>query len=92
MRGESRTRHLFVTSHARHDIDRNHPRTPKEIFELNAMMVEKFRETFGKEVVIVPSIGNNDIYPHNVLAPGPNAVSSEFLRYVSHLPPDLSDV
>lgn len=55
------------------------------------MMVEKFRETFGKEVVIVPSIGNNDIYPHNVLAPGPNAVSSEFLRYVSHLAHDLAD-
>ena len=64
----------------RHDIDRNAPRTPKEILELNAMMVDKFRETFGKDVVIVPSIGNNDIYPHNVLAPGPNAVSSEFLR------------
>jgi endopolyphosphatase len=44
------------------------------------MMVDKFRETFSKEVVIVPSIGNNDIYPHNVLAPGPNTVSSEFLR------------
>ena len=67
----------------RHDIDRNYPRTPREIFDLNSMMVDKFRETFGREVVIVPSIGNNDIYPHNVLAPGPNTVSSEFLRQVA---------
>ncbi len=44
------------------------------------MMVQKMQETFGKDVVIVPSIGNNDIYPHNVLAAGPNGVTSEFLR------------
>lgn len=66
----------------RHDIDRNLPRTPKEIFNLNRMMVDKMREAFGKDVVIVPSIGNNDIYPHNVLAPGPNTITSEFLQSV----------
>jgi endopolyphosphatase len=44
------------------------------------MMVDKMRETFPNHVTIVPSIGNNDIYPHNVLAPGPNHVTSEFLQ------------
>jgi endopolyphosphatase len=41
----------------RHDIDREVPRTPKEIYELNRMMAGKMRETFGENVVIVPSIG-----------------------------------
>ena len=44
------------------------------------MMVDKMRETFLKDVIVVPSIGNNDIYPHNVLAPGPNSITSEFLK------------
>ena len=26
------------------------------------MMVRRMKETFGKDVVIVPSLGNNDIY------------------------------
>ena len=80
LHGYLKAPHIGCVLMGRHDIDRNYPRTPHEIFALNSMMVDKFRETFGKEVVIVPSIGNNDIYPHNVLAPGPNAVSSEFLR------------
>jgi endopolyphosphatase len=41
----------------RHDIDREIPRTPKEIYELNRMMAGKMKETFGEDVVVVPSIG-----------------------------------
>lgn len=65
----------------RHDIDRSLPRTPKEIFNSNQIMVDKMRDTFSNDVLIVPSVGNNDIYPHNVLAPGPNSITSEFLQY-----------
>ncbi|KAK4685787.1 endopolyphosphatase, partial [Tremellales sp. Uapishka_1] len=78
---------VWTGDNARHDIDRSTPRTPKEIFELNRMMVDKMVDTFGKEVVIVPSIGNNDIYPHNVLAPGPNHITSEFLQIWKHYIP-----
>ena len=67
----------------RHDIDRALPRTPHEIFDSNRMMVDKMRETFPNDVMIVPSMGNNDIYPHNVLAPGPNHITSEFLKSFS---------
>ncbi|KAJ9114260.1 hypothetical protein QFC22_005712 [Naganishia vaughanmartiniae] len=69
---------VWTGDNARHDIDREIPRTPKEIYELNRMMTGKMRETFGEDVVIVPSIGNNDIWPHNILQPGPNAVTNEF--------------
>lgn len=44
------------------------------------MMVGKMLDTFPKGVPIVPSIGNNDIYPHNVMAAGPSSLTSEFLR------------
>jgi hypothetical protein len=47
---------------ARHDIDSEIPRTPSEINQLNRMMVRRMKETFGEDVVVVPSRGNNDIY------------------------------
>lgn len=70
---------IWTGDNARHDIDRTLPRTPKEIFESNRMMVKKMKAAFP-HIPIVPSIGNNDIYPHNVLAPGPNRISEEFLK------------
>ena len=73
---------IWTGDSARHDIDRALPRTPKEIFESNQLMVNKMRDTFGKDVPVVPSLGNNDIWPHNVLAPGPNTVTSEFSKCV----------
>jgi hypothetical protein len=52
---------------ARHDIDRQYPRTPKEIYELNRMMAGRMSDVFGsKGVKVVPSMGNNvrpSIYP-----------------------------
>jgi endopolyphosphatase len=42
-------------------------------------MVDKMMEVIPKDVPIVPSLGNNDIYPHNVLAAGPNRITEHFL-------------
>lgn len=66
----------------RHDIDRSLPRTPQEIFDLNTMMVDKMLSVIPRDVPIVPSLGNNDIYPHNVLAAGPNRITEHFLGCV----------
>ncbi|KAL7424914.1 Endopolyphosphatase [Cryptotrichosporon argae] len=79
---------VWTGDNARHDIDRSLPRTPAEIFALNTMMVDKMLGTFGKDVPIVPSVGNNDIWPHNVLGRGPNAVTEGFLRIWKHFIPD----
>lgn len=80
---------VWTGDNARHDIDRDIPRTPQEIYTLNRYMVDKMQETFGKKIVLVPSIGNNDIYPHNILAPGPNAVTSSFADIWSEfIPPE----
>ncbi|KAG7527447.1 hypothetical protein FFLO_06927 [Filobasidium floriforme] len=69
---------VWTGDNARHDIDSSIPRTPSEINDLNRMMVRRMRETFGEDVVVVPSLGNNDIYPHNILVAGPNAVTNSF--------------
>ncbi|EIW71731.1 hypothetical protein TREMEDRAFT_27201, partial [Tremella mesenterica DSM 1558] len=73
---------VWTGDNARHDIDRDIPRRPDEIYELNRLMVDLMRDAFPPHVHIVPSIGNNDIYPHNVLAAGPSSISSEYGRYV----------
>lgn len=75
----------------RHDIDRSLPRTPREILQLNEFMVDKMRETFQKDVMIVPSLGNNDIYPHNVMSAGPSTVISGMLRSVGSVTLMLED-
>ncbi|CAG8461091.1 4055_t:CDS:2 [Cetraspora pellucida] len=66
--------------------DDNIPRTAHEIYELNRMIATKFIETFSTKgiraknrpqfIPIVPSIGNHDIHPNNILLPGPNDVLS----------------
>ncbi|BGP01607.1 Endopolyphosphatase [Rhodotorula toruloides] len=70
---------VWTGDNARHDIDSRLPRSLPEIFDLNRFVVDRVRSAFGKDVPIVASIGNNDIYPHNVLAPGPNKITSEYL-------------
>lgn len=57
---------VWTGDSARHDLDREVPRTPGEIYDLNRMMTRGLREAFGDKVVIVPSIGNNDIYRESI--------------------------
>ncbi|CAG8555027.1 6152_t:CDS:2, partial [Dentiscutata heterogama] len=78
---------IWTGDNSRHDNDDNIPRSAKEVFELNRMIASKFLETFSntkclprknkpKFIPIVPSIGNNDIHPNNILLPGPNDILS----------------
>ncbi|KAI9819990.1 MAG: Endopolyphosphatase [Pycnora praestabilis] len=76
---------IWTGDSARHDNDEEIPRSEKEVLELNELLVSKFVEVFGKDdnindtdptndltIPIVPTFGNNDILPHNILQPGPN--------------------
>ncbi|WWC93041.1 uncharacterized protein L201_008005 [Kwoniella dendrophila CBS 6074] len=84
---------VWTGDNARHDIDRSLPRTTNEIFKLNRMVVSRMLDAFGTDIPIVPSIGNNDIWPHNVMAAGPSRLTEEFLRIWSKfIPPDFSHV
>ncbi|KAF9299440.1 Endopolyphosphatase [Linnemannia elongata] len=74
---------VWTGDNARHDSDNTHPRTQKEINALNKIIANKVLNTFppgplGRRIPIIPSIGNNDIYPHNILQPGPNAILQHF--------------
>ncbi|KAI0796639.1 Metallo-dependent phosphatase-like protein [Abortiporus biennis] len=70
---------IWTGDSARHDNDRKLPRTTKEIYELNRMMTSKMENAFLKKgIPVIPSIGNNDIWPHNIMMPGPNDITFEY--------------
>lgn len=70
---------IWTGDSARHDNDRKLPRTTKEIYELNRAVAKKMEQVFtSKGIPVIPSIGNNDVWPHNIMMPGPNEVTFEF--------------
>jgi endopolyphosphatase len=49
---------VWTGDSARHDNDRRHPRTNKEIYGLNRMVARQMREMFTKKgVAVIPSLG-----------------------------------
>lgn len=83
---------IWTGDSARHDNDERYPRTNKQVEQLNEFVVTKFDEVFGKPdnkhdknptndfvVPIIPTFGNNDILPHNILEPGPNKWTRKYL-------------
>ena len=74
---------VWTGDSARHDNDEKLPRTQEEIISQNELIVQKFTDVFGRgrdeedptkdfRIPIVPTFGNNDIMPHNILLAGPN--------------------
>ncbi|PWZ00914.1 hypothetical protein BCV70DRAFT_199282 [Testicularia cyperi] len=77
---------IWTGDSARHDNDNKLPRTNSEIFELNRWTLQQIESAFPG-VPLVPSIGNNDIFPHNILFPGPNSVTKEYVQiWQDHIP------
>lgn len=83
---------VWTGDSARHDNDEEIPRTISQVEGLNELLVTKFVEVFGKDdnlddddptndfvIPIIPTLGNNDILPHNILAPGPNRWTKSYL-------------
>ncbi|EFQ28762.1 calcineurin-like phosphoesterase [Colletotrichum graminicola M1.001] len=70
---------IWTGDTARHDSDEEIPRNPAQVLGTNRWVADKFAETFGDPkdstrmaVPVIPTFGNNDILPHNILLPGPN--------------------
>ncbi|CEH12188.1 Acid sphingomyelinase and PHM5 phosphate metabolism protein [Ceraceosorus bombacis] len=81
---------IWTGDSARHDLDSGHPRTRSEIYELNRWAVGVLEKRFPG-VPLVPTIGNNDIFPHNILFAGPNDVTRSYLSiWTDHIPEDQS--
>lgn len=69
---------VWTGDNMRHDNDRNYPRTETDIFDLNEQIASAMHDKFG--ALPVPSLGNNDVYPHNLFAPGPTLQTREFFK------------
>ncbi|KAI1493132.1 Endopolyphosphatase [Biscogniauxia mediterranea] len=69
---------VWTGDSARHDSDEEIPRHNKDILAMNRRIADGVVDTFsddkGLMIPVVPTFGNNDIYPHNVLMPGPNDI------------------
>ena len=59
---------LLTGDNARHDDDAKLPRTFLEVIHENTIVVEKISKYFPN-MAIIPSIGNNDVFPHDTLDP-----------------------
>ena len=92
---------IWTGDSARHDNDPMIPRSETEVLNLNSMLVDKFVEVFGKEdiindtdptndllVPIVPTYGNNDMLPHNILNKGPNKWTKDYLKIWEKMIPE----
>lgn len=76
---------IWTGDSARHDNDESIPRTEDEVMQLNDMIADKFYEVFrskdsprGLSIPVVPTIGNNDIMPHNIMKNAPNRWTKKF--------------
>ncbi|KAF2813275.1 Endopolyphosphatase [Mytilinidion resinicola] len=83
---------IWTGDSARHDNDEQIPRNTDQVVSQNEMLVDKFKEVFGKDdnindtdptndftIPIVPTFGNNDILPHNIFDEGPNRWTGKYL-------------
>ena len=80
---------VWTGDSSRHDSDEELPRTEQEIIETNELLVHKFEEVFGTDddtdpaneftIPIIPTFGNNDIMPHNIMQPGPSKWTQQYL-------------
>ncbi|CUS23471.1 LAQU0S10e01112g1_1 [Lachancea quebecensis] len=88
---------VWTGDNIRHDNDRNNPRTEAEIFDMNAKLTKRFEAMFRNpksvdprdfDVSIVPSVGNNDVFPHNLFSLGPTLQTREFYNMWANLVPE----
>ncbi|GMM37726.1 endopolyphosphatase [Saccharomycopsis crataegensis] len=93
---------IWTGDNVRHDNDRAYPRTEDQIFDVNenisSLMTLKFKgedslDPRAFQVPLVPSLGNNDVYPHNLFALGPTLQSRLLYRtWSSYIPQDQAHV
>lgn len=78
---------VWTGDNVRHDNDRRFPRTESYIFEMNANISTIMKNTFADpnapdelQLKLIPSLGNNDVYPHNLFSTGPTLQTREMFR------------
>ncbi|OUM52929.1 hypothetical protein BVG19_g2163 [[Candida] boidinii] len=82
---------IWTGDNIRHDNDRKNPRLEIDILDMNQKVADNMTDLFmdkGEEdllpldrrIKIIPSLGNNDVYPHNLFAPGPTLQTREMYK------------
>lgn len=80
---------IWTGDNIRHDNDRKNPRTEFQIFEMNDIVSGKMHSLFANpksedprdfDVIVIPSLGNNDVFPHNMFALGPTLQTREYYK------------
>ncbi|KAL6239940.1 hypothetical protein BDW75DRAFT_226958 [Aspergillus navahoensis] len=86
---------LWTGDSARHDNDEKIPRTAGEIIDLNDILAAKFVDLFedsgavrGLSIPVIPTIGNNDIMPHNIFREAPNRWTRKFTEVWANFIPE----
>lgn len=86
---------IWTGDNVRHDRDNKFPRTEMHILDMNERMVSRFHDIFGQDdplypfsIPVIPSLGNNDVYPHNLFAMGPTLQTREFYRIWKDMVPE----
>ncbi|KAJ5091778.1 Endopolyphosphatase Ppn1p-like protein [Penicillium alfredii] len=91
---------IWTGDSARHDNDERLPRSPDEVMELNELLAQKFITMFNQgqstgsekvprlSVPVVPTIGNNDVMPHNIFKEGPNRWTKRFAKVWNEFIPE----
>ena len=67
---------LLTGDNSRHDNDRKIPRTSFEIMGNNMDFSTRLLDLYP-DIPIIPTIGNNDIYPHNLMDIGPSMITRQ---------------
>ncbi|OJJ35412.1 hypothetical protein ASPWEDRAFT_507787 [Aspergillus wentii DTO 134E9] len=94
---------IWTGDSARHDNDDDIPRTEKEVIQLNEVIAQQFINVFavdgdvvdkvqpnlGLSIPIIPTIGNNDVMPHNIFEEGPNRWTKELSETWSKFIPEI---
>lgn len=70
---------VWTGDNIRHDNDRRYPRTEDHIFNMNQLVADLMIDHFP-HIPIIPSIGNNDVYPHNLFSHGSTLQTREFYK------------
>lgn len=78
---------VWTGDNMRHDNDRRHPRNEVDIFDMNEEIAGMMQKRFGN--LPIPSLGNNDVYPHNLFAAGPTLQTREFFKIWRPFVPQL---
>lgn len=89
---------VWTGDNVRHDNDNRYPRTLKQIYASNEFMGIKMQEIFGSDkyspefIPVIPTVGNNDVYPHNIMFAGPNSktISTYKSMWKTWIPPEQS--